>query len=348
MVLRMENNYLVSVVIPVYNSEKFINNTLKSIVNTNFIDYEVILIDDGSTDNSIQVCRDFIYKYDLKNIKIITQSNSGVSSARNRGISEATGKYIYFMDSDDEVLENMFRDFSKVSYEHECDILIGGVEINNNGIIKYQTVNDAKVFENYDEVTDFLNSMDVSDKLWYMNVVWNKWFKRDIIIRNNIFFKQICPGEDYEFVANYFKYAERVFIGCNPVYRYYIRNNTNSLLHKKYDLESSIKRRKICWKTTLELIEKRKLIKRTFEISEGYSLYSCLYYLIKFSINKNESYKIICEFLKMKQYYTIHLYFLSLNGIFRHFEGAIFKKKKHKKIYKYFKFKLFVQKLFKK
>ena len=96
------NQQKVSVIIPVYNVEEYIGLTLDSLVNQTLKDIEIIVIDDGSTDNSRQIIEDYEKKY--KNIRVILQENSGPSRARNRGVEEATGEYLAFVDSDDYLL----------------------------------------------------------------------------------------------------------------------------------------------------------------------------------------------------------------------------------------------------
>ena len=97
----------ISVIIPVYNVEKYLRICLESILNQNFKGYEIILINDGSTDNSLNICREYEKKY--SNIIVINEENSGPSAARNKGLEYAKGKYISFIDSDDELLPNYFK-----------------------------------------------------------------------------------------------------------------------------------------------------------------------------------------------------------------------------------------------
>ena len=95
------SNIIVSVIIPVYNVEKYISEAIESVLNQSLIDIEVILIDDGSTDNSLLICEQFLQKE--SRIKLLKQKNSGVSNARNNGLNLAIGKYVFFMDSDDTI-----------------------------------------------------------------------------------------------------------------------------------------------------------------------------------------------------------------------------------------------------
>lgn len=114
----------ISVIIPVYNSEKFLEETIESVISQSFADFEIILVNDGSTDRSVPICEDFVKKDNR--VRLLNQENSGVSIARNRGLAEAKGKYIFLMDSDD----TLDRDFLKTTYgtalQNDSDIVIVG------------------------------------------------------------------------------------------------------------------------------------------------------------------------------------------------------------------------------
>ena len=108
---------LISIVVPVYNAEKYISNCIKSLCNQTYTNIEIILVNDGSTDSSLEICH--LYSEKDNRIKIINQSNRGVSAARNTGIYAAKGAYLTFVDSDDYVMDNY------------CDILIELINVNN-------------------------------------------------------------------------------------------------------------------------------------------------------------------------------------------------------------------------
>src|SRR5699024_3880927 len=120
MILNMDVK--ISVIIPVYNVEKYLNRTLQSIVNQSFDSYEVILINDGSTDKSLSIINDFLDQFDY--FYLVNQENSGQSHARNAGLKKANGEYIYFFDSDDllssDALEKMYRNITN----QNLDILL--------------------------------------------------------------------------------------------------------------------------------------------------------------------------------------------------------------------------------
>nr|WP_302853132.1 glycosyltransferase [Methanosphaera stadtmanae] len=128
-------NQKVSIVIPVYNVEKYIERCLKSILNQTLDSIEVIVIDDGSTDNSGKICDEFSTKY--KNVKTFHKRNGGVSSARNLGISIAKGEYIGFVDPDDFIHVNMYKELYENAKKVNSDIAICSFkEIKGNKIYK--------------------------------------------------------------------------------------------------------------------------------------------------------------------------------------------------------------------
>ena len=103
---------LLSVIVPVYNVEKYLKRCLESILVQSWNDYEIILVDDGSTDSSAQICDVYAEKYEM--IRVIHKENKGLSDTRNRGIEEASGEYVYFPDSDDWLEPNTFSELSDV------------------------------------------------------------------------------------------------------------------------------------------------------------------------------------------------------------------------------------------
>ncbi|MBF04307.1 MAG: glycosyl transferase family 2 [Flavobacterium sp.] len=115
---------LVSVIIPVYNVEKYISEAIESVLNQTYKDIEIILVDDGSIDNSLSICKQFAQQN--QNIKLIEQQNSGVSIARNNGLSVAVGEYVFFMDSDDTIDAEFIRTSHEVAKAEDANIVIVG------------------------------------------------------------------------------------------------------------------------------------------------------------------------------------------------------------------------------
>lgn len=195
--------YKISIIIPVYNAEKYISRCISSIINQtmDFNELEIILIDDNSSDNSKNVIKSFINKYE--NIKGIFLKNNhgGPSIPRNEGIKVASAKYIMFMDNDDEY-------DSKI-----CEILYNNLILNNVDFVSCRECrvnsNNEIYFEDpyvkYDGDIILLKNEDILkfDDL----VVWNKIFRKDIILKNNILFPN-SRNEDYYFCFVYFIHSQ--------------------------------------------------------------------------------------------------------------------------------------------
>ena len=111
----------ISVIIPVYNVEKYLNACIESVLSQSFNDYEIILVDDGSTDNSGALCDEFAAKYD--SISVIHQENKGLGGARNTGIDAAKGSYILFLDSDDTIDPDCLKICYEKAEKHNCDMV---------------------------------------------------------------------------------------------------------------------------------------------------------------------------------------------------------------------------------
>lgn len=181
-----------SVIIPVYNAEKTLHRCVDSLINQNYANAEIILVNDGSKDRSDEICREYVSKYDY--VKYIHQPNSGVSAARNTGIDAATGEYITFVDSDDFVLDGYFTtldtseaDFSVFSYQ----------TIRSSGTIGNQFSQNLKEAQTHKEVIYHV----IADRL--VGPVIKK-FRRSIIEEHTIRFKpDLIIGEDFIFGLEY-------------------------------------------------------------------------------------------------------------------------------------------------
>ena len=149
----MKKNILLSIIVPIYNKEQWIENQINSILNQNFDNYELILVDDGSSDRSGIICDNYASN---KKVTVIHQKNGGVCSARNNGFKYANGKYVGFMDADDEIKPNMYKDLIEFSEREKLDVAICGTEIRlghkttiKNGKGKTYIVNRENAIEQF-------------------------------------------------------------------------------------------------------------------------------------------------------------------------------------------------------
>ena len=134
----------VSVIVPIYNAEMYIDKCIQSIINQTLRDIEIILVDDGSTDRSFEISNKYAKKDER--IKIIKQKNKGVGAARNYGVSIATGKFITFIDSDDFVEIDMLEILYNAAINNNCDIIFSGIKIINNNDIEYKFTSNSKIY----------------------------------------------------------------------------------------------------------------------------------------------------------------------------------------------------------
>ncbi len=210
----------ISVIIPVYNVEKYLQRCLNSIINQIFTDFEVICIDDGSTDESNEILNEFSKKD--KRIKVITQKNAGVSVARNRGIEIAQGTYISFIDSDDYVdrnfLENLYNAISSTNSDVAVTSIIRIKKNKEKYRLKY---NELKTYSDLQEKIDTCKIPDCS-------YVWNKLYKTELV--KQFKFKEGVCFEDVLWLPEVIKKANQIVTVPNTHYVYF--NNPNSIVQR--------------------------------------------------------------------------------------------------------------------
>lgn len=272
------SDILISYVIPVYNVEKYIKKCVKSVQQQQHKNFEIILIDDGSTDNSASII-DELAKSD-KSIQCIHQKNKGVSNARNKGIEKSKGDYIIFVDSDDYLEPDYSTYFLNLIINNKCDIAIGVncFCLGNQNQVKKDNVHcecSEKIIEDI-----YLQKINVA--------VWNKIYKRDFIIKNNIRFdEKIWFGEGMLFNIMCLQYTDFVGVGYRKVYHQFY--NPNSAM-RKFSLQSNY-----CGIKSLE-IQKNIWIKKNKKIEKAWDYhYHCFSFSILNGILKTdtkEKYKI--------------------------------------------------------
>ena len=207
----------ISVIIPVYNSSTNLRKCLDSVVNQTLKDIEIIVINDGSTDDSKNIIEEYTVKY--KNIIFIDQENKGIGKTRNIGIKKATGEYITFVDSDDYIKENMLEEYYKYAKKHNFDLGIGSYikKINNKEII----------FENNKFKT---GNVKTTPQILYLIEYgpWAKLYKREMLINNNIYFDEKRKYEDMPFVSKALLKSKLIGQITEPYYYYIIHNNSET------------------------------------------------------------------------------------------------------------------------
>lgn len=240
-----------SIIIPIYNAEATISRCILSILNQNNRDFELLLINDGSTDSSGYICNSFASKD--SRIKVFHKINGGVSSARNLGIEHANGEWIIFIDADDYIEQNYLPNIIT-----NTDLIIYNWKATDNSIndefIPDQNVNK----KNY--------KLFLKEHLWksVFRSPWAKIYKRSIIEKENIRFNEKHRiGEDTLFVIEYLTKIKCAKVLCTSTYRYTIYNNNESKY--KQDIDVSLKYIKDFWLLYKKLnCKNQKLLKLTY------------------------------------------------------------------------------------
>jgi len=244
---------LVSIIVPVYNSEKTLVRCINSILKQQYKNTEIILVNDGSTDNSLSICREY-EKMDSR-VKVIDKPNTGVSDTRNIGMAFASGKYFQFVDSDDWIAENATKVLVDRILETNCDMVISGF---------YRVINGKKSEKAHIPVNkvmskkEFVSHMMQAPANFYYGVMWNKLYRADIIRAHRI---SCCTDldwcEDFLFNLDYMRYAES-FASMNvPIY-YYVKTK-NSLVEKQCTFRNIISMKIRLFESYKELFESTEL-----------------------------------------------------------------------------------------
>lgn len=224
---------LFSIIMPAYNAERFVEFSIKSVLAQTISSWELVIVDDGSCDNTVNICE----KYSKKDnrIKIVRCKNSGVSNARNIGISYATGEYIVFLDSDDWLIENCIEIYQRLIEESCQDVIISNYYTQATCIKKARKI-DVQVINSPEKIEELLEmalrqSQYHGDK-WFGNLhsVWGKCFKKNIIQVHSLKFNtNLSIGEDLLFFVSYIKYCSGIVLTDEATYCY--RINEDSIMH---------------------------------------------------------------------------------------------------------------------
>ena len=227
----MKENIIISIVIPVYNMEKYLRECLESVCNQTFNNIEIIIVNDGSIDNSKIIIEEYLEKD--SRIVFIDKENTGLSDSRNIGLKNARGKYILFLDSDDYLNKNCCKTLYNEMEQENIDLL----RLNYNIIYKDEfikkNISYKKMGKKIFRLNEYIKNMNKKN-LYNFNV-WSYLFKKEIIENNCIKFdKELHIGEDDIFTIEYLNYCQKIKVLDKNLYFYRIREgsstNTASLL----------------------------------------------------------------------------------------------------------------------
>ncbi len=282
-------NEKISIIISVYNGEKYLKECIESIVNQTYKNLEIIIINDGSNDKSNEIIK--IYANKDKRIKLINKENSGVSDSRNIGIEKSTGDYICIVDQDD-VLEKMYVEYF-LDLITKTDSDIATTPQPNKfykKIGKYQLDKTFEIISGQEAVIEMLYHK-------FVIAPWNKMIKRELIFDNNIRFNpNFYGGEGFAFSIECFQFAKKVVVGKSKVYDYRVGDpNTGASKYNESTINSSINAQLYIYD---KLIFKDDKVKTAWEFSNWHTYCDCFNIMVGCSAKR----KNISLYNKLKNY----------------------------------------------
>ena len=225
----------VSIIVPVYNAEKTIGRCVDSILSQQYTDFELLLVDDGSTDSSGAICDS--YTLADSRVQVIHKENTGVSDTRNIGISRAAGVYLQFLDSDDWITPDATKLLVETARDHDCDLVISdfyrvvGERVSRKGDIDEDRVLTREEYAAHmmEQPADF-----------YYGVLWNKLYRRDIVESHRLRMDpELSWCEDFMFNLEYIRHAQRFYALQVPIY-YYVKTK-GSLASQSLSISKTIR-----------------------------------------------------------------------------------------------------------
>lgn len=226
---------MVSIIVPIYNAEQYLRRCVDSILNQEYTDFELLLVNDGSTDASGDICEE--YGDQDPRVIVIQKENTGVSDSRNRALDRARGKYLQFLDSDDWITPDATRLFVRAAEEYGCDMVISdfyrvvGERLSTKGDIEEEGVLTRE---------EFAAHMMENPADFYYGVLWNKLYRRDIVEEHNLRMDtDINWCEDFMFNLEYIRYAKVFYALHAPIY-YYVKRK-GSLASQGINISKTVK-----------------------------------------------------------------------------------------------------------
>ena len=222
----MENR-LLSLIVPVYKTEKYLRRCMDSLCNQSYRNLEIIAVNDGSPDNCLSILKEYAQK-DCR-VKLLDKENGGANTARNLALTIAKGEWISFVDSDDWLDSNYYQELMQYA-DSGCQLICGGFRLNESGY-------SYKVNKNYIQLNR-INSIELLYDTYHgmLYNVWGKVFKKDIILKNNLIFRSFLR-DDGIFLLDYYQNVNYVNIISTNSLLHYNTENINSNTHKIYGIE---------------------------------------------------------------------------------------------------------------
>ena len=227
----MNSTNKLSVIIPLYNAGDDFRTCMESLITQTWTALEIIIINDGSTDNSVEIAKHYAENY--PHVRLLHQANAGASVARNRGIEVATGKYVAFVDADDEVYPTMYETLMTMALEDDLDVAQCNADwcFRETGETWQSIPTDRLRSTGVLTGPDWLR-MGLSSRRW-THVVWMGVYRRDVIVKNNIKFIAGLHHQDIVWTTEFMFNALRARYTEQSLYKYYLHNTSVSRLHRQ-------------------------------------------------------------------------------------------------------------------
>ena len=215
---------MISVIIPVYKVEAYLDKCVQSVIGQTYKDLEIILVDDGSPDRCPQMCDEWALKD--SRIRVLHQRNRGLSAARNTGIRAAKGEWLYFLDSDDWIIPECITLMMDCVNSHpDVEMVQGGVLSNDKGYAKWFSIENKHNVPDYSNNRDWINLMLLRQEILIVTA-WNKLIRRDIVLDNDLFFEEGALNEDEMWSFLLSKFIKVIAICKKNTYYYNIREGS--------------------------------------------------------------------------------------------------------------------------
>lgn len=255
----------ISIIIPVYNAQKYLSDCLDSVLRQSYKHFEVILINDGSRDNSLNLCQQYV-QLDGR-ISCIHQENAGPGAARNAGLAQATGDYLLFIDSDDLLLPGALEAMIRAIQGN--DLVIARFSLNtSSGKSIRGLINHSMSLDKF----AFLDKLSIWPGAYYYSALWNKLYLRSIVYQNQISFRtDFIWGEDCLFNMTYYLYVKKINIIRDVVYQYN-RKVTGLSWKSGFQLHKGIKIKRAIYRALKKIYVEEDQYKKYFWQVQRYIL----------------------------------------------------------------------------
>lgn len=225
----MRESPRVSIVVPIYNVEKYLSECIDSIISQTHSNLEIILVNDGSTDGCADLCDEYAKKDNR--IKVIHKKNGGLSDARNKGLELSTSDYISFVDSDDYIDQNYVKNLLRSLIDTDADIsCCGYYPAYDNGRLVKRNLKSSKIFTGVEAIANILTPDNVCEVS-----ACNKLYRRSLFVDNNILYPEGKINEDLFVIYRLFYYSKSVSYINEPLYLY--RQRSGSIMRSKFNMK---------------------------------------------------------------------------------------------------------------